>query len=175
MDLGRAPRRGLLVCHTLELLALAIWIGGLVVIMAAVIPAVFNSFGMEPGGRFLTRVFDGYNRAVAAAILVLVSAAAWRIWVHRRSESAVTRPELLLLVVMIGVAAAIGLVLGPESVRLQEQAFAAQEEAVKKAALDAFFRTHAVVRGLYVFNLGLGVALLAVKLKQWMRKEVSTS
>jgi len=175
MDLGRAPRRGLLVCHTLELLALAIWIGGLVVIMAAVIPAVFNSFGMEPGGRFLTRVFDGYNRVVAATILVLVGGAAWRIWVHRGSGSAVTRPELVLLVAMIVVAAAIGLVLGPESVRLQEHAFATQDEAGKKAALDAFFRTHTVVRGLYVFNLGVGIALLAVKLQQWMRKEVATT
>jgi uncharacterized membrane protein len=175
MDLGRAPRRGLLVCHTLELVALAIWVGGLVVIVAAVIPAVFNSFGMEPGGRFLTRVFDGYNRVVGAAILVLVSAAAWRMWVHRGSGSAVTRPELALLVAMIVVAAAIGLVLGPESVRLQEQAFAPQDEAAKKAALDAFFRTHAMIRGLYVFNLGLGIALLAVKLQQWMRKEVATT
>ncbi len=169
MDLGRAPRRGLMVCHTLELVALATWIGGLVVIISAVIPAVFNSFGMEPGGRFLTKVFDGYNRAVAAAILVLVSAAAWRRWVHRGSESAVTRPELLLLVMMIVVAAAIGLVLGPESVRLQERAFAAQDEVAKKAGLEAFFRTHAVVRGLYVFNLGLGIALLAVKARSWTR------
>ena len=175
MDLGRTPRRGLLVCHTLELLALAIWIGGLVVIMAAVIPAVFNSFGMEPGGRFLTRVFDGYNRVVAAAILVLVSAAAWRMVVHRGSGLAATRPELVLLATMIVMAAAIGLVLGPESVRLQEQAFATQDEAGKKAALDAFFRTHAVVRGLYVFNLVLGIALLAVKLQQWMSKEVATT
>ena len=175
MDLGRAPRRGLMVCHTLELVALAIWIGGLVVIMAAVIPAVFNSFGMEPGGRFLTKVFDGYNRVVAAAILVLVSAAAWRMWVHRGSESAVTRFELVLLVMMIVVAAAIGLVLGPESVRLQERAFAAQDEVAKNAGLEAFCQTHAVVRGLYAFNLGLGIALLAVKLKQWMRKEVSTT
>ena len=175
MDLGRAPRRGLMACHTLELVALAVWIGGLVVIMAAVIPAVFNSVGMEPGGRFLTRVFDGYNRVVAAAILVLVGATAWRMWVHPGSGSAVTRPELMLLVVMIVVAAAIGLVLGPESVRLQEQAFATQDEAAKKATLNAFFRTHAVVRGLYVFNLGVGIALLAVKLQQWMRKEDITT
>lgn len=175
MDLGRAPRRGLLACHTLELVALAIWVGGLVVIMAAVIPAVFNSMGMEPGGRFLTRVFDGYNLVVAVAILVLVGAAAWRMVVHPGRGSAVTRPELLLLVAMIVVAAAIGLVLGPESVRLQEQAFATQDEAAKKAALDAFFRTHAVVRGLYMFNLGLGITLLTVKLQQWMKKEVSTT
>ena len=31
-------------------------------IMMVVIPAVFNSFGMEPAGRFLRRVFDGYSQ-----------------------------------------------------------------------------------------------------------------
>lgn len=170
MDPGRAPRRGLLVCHTLELVALATWVGGLVVIISTVIPAVFNSFGMEPAGRFLTRVFDGYNRAVAAAILVLAGAAAWRMWAARGGDTAVSRPELLLLVAMTVLAAVIGLVLGPESVRLQEHAFAAQDEGAKKAALEAFFRTHAVVRGLYLVNLGLGITLLAVKLNHWMRK-----
>lgn len=162
-------------CHTLELVALATWVGGLVVIISAVIPAVFNSFGMELGGRFLTRVFDGYNRAVAAAILVLVGAAAWRMWVHRGSDTAVSRPELLLLVTMILLAAAIGLVLGPESVRLQERAFAAPDEAAKRAAMEAFFRSHMVVRGLYLLNLGLGIALLAVKLNHWMRKDCTTT
>lgn len=168
-------RRILLVWSTLELVALAVWIGGLVVIIATVIPAVFNSFGMEPGGRFLTRVFAGYNRLTAAAIVMLVSASAWRVWastgmasIGGESGMAVRRPEGLLLTVMVIVAALIGLVLGPASVALQEQAFAAEGEVAKQAAYAAFFRTHAVVRGLYVVNLGLGIALLAVKVRGWM-------
>ena len=64
-------RQGLIACITCELLALAVWIGGLLVLVAAVIPAVFNTFGgQDTGGFFLTRAFDGYNR------LVLGSAAA---------------------------------------------------------------------------------------------------
>ena len=41
------------------------------VIMAIVIPAVFNSFGMEPAGRFLRRVFDGYGYLNLGILLLL--------------------------------------------------------------------------------------------------------
>lgn len=168
--MGNGIRRSLRACYTLELVALATWIGGLIVIVGAVIPAVFNSFGMEQGGRFLTRVFDGYNRATVAAILILIASSALRIWAVRRggwSGAGVGRSEGLLLTAMILVAALIILVLGPQSVVLQEEAFAVKEEAAKKAAYAAFFRTHTAVRGLYVLNLGLGIALLSVKVRQW--------
>jgi uncharacterized membrane protein len=170
MTVGRPSRKGLIACHTFEWAALAVWVGGLAVIIGSVIPAVFNSFGMEPGGRFLTKVFDGYNRLTVGAIVILVAAAGWRIWSTRGSSGAatVTRPELVLLSTMILVAALIILWLGPWSVTLQEQAFAAQGEAAKKAAYGAFFRTHTLVRGLYLANLVLGIALMVVKVKRWM-------
>jgi uncharacterized membrane protein len=156
--------------HTVELVALAAWTGGLMVIVGAVIPAVFNAFGMEPGGRFLTRVFDGYNRITTGAIVILVAAAGWRTWSVRNGagRAGVTRPEMVLLSLMILVAASIILWLGPWSVTLQEQAFATQGEEAKKVAYGAFFRTHSFVRGLYLVNLGLGIALLAVKVRGWI-------
>ncbi|MGH7204661.1 MAG: DUF4149 domain-containing protein [Nitrospiraceae bacterium] len=176
MGAPHATGRLLLVCYTVELVALSIWIGGLVVIIGTVVPAVFNSFGMEPGGRFLTRVFEGYNRLVALAIGILISAATWRFWVSARTDrrdAAVSQSEFTLLTVMIGVAALIMLVLWPESVTLQEQAFATQGEAARKAAYGAFFRTHTIVRGLYILNLGLGIALLAVKVRSLLVKRES--
>lgn len=169
---GGGGQRGLVVCSALESVALAVWVGGLIVIIGAVIPAVFNSFGMEPGGRFLTRVFDGYNRLTVAAILVLSGTTGWRVRQSRTDGDSgpvanrVSRTEGILLSLMIALAALIILVLGPASVTLQEQAFAAQGEAAKKAAYDAFFRTHMIVRTLYVVNLGLGIGLLAVKAAQ---------
>jgi uncharacterized membrane protein len=171
MDLN-STARSLWICQTCELIGLAIWIGGLVVIIASVIPAVFNTFGgqMEPAGRFLRRVFDGYNHTVAAASVLLAAGMAWRWWHGRRAGSTVgrpSRPELLLLAVMVGVAAVIVFIFGPHAIQLQEQAFAAQGEAAKKEAYDAFFRSHLIVRGLYILNLGLGVGLLAVKVKHW--------
>jgi len=168
-------QRAILVCTAVEALALAVWIGGLIVIVGAVIPAVFNTFGMEPGGRFLTRVFDGYNRLTVAAIVLLVGAMGWQGWQGRGAAGPVPPPdrlETVLLTLMILSAVLIIAVLGPRTVTLQEQAFAAQAqgEAAKKAAYDAFFRLHMVVRALYLANLGLGMALLTVKIRRWRRE-----
>ena len=163
-------RRALLCCYTLELLSLATWAGGLVVIVSAVIPAVFNSFGMEAGGRFLTKVFDGYNRATVVAIAVLVSCSAARGWWEQTGSTTRgrgARAETILLVIMIVIAISIIGVLGPQSVALQEEAFLTKQEAEKKQAYDAFFRTHTAVRGLYLTNLALGIALMAVKIRNW--------
>ena len=172
-----APR-WIITCYTCELLALAIWVGGLVMIIAAVIPAVFNSFGMEPGGRFLTRVFDGYNRLVLVSAGMLIMSAVLRTTMSRRAavmEAALSRTESAVLVTMIMVAALVIFVLEPSSVRLQEQAFAIKDEAGRKTAYEAFFKSHHVVRGLYVVNLGLAIALVPIKLKHWLtsRKVVS--
>ena len=117
-----------MVFYTCELVALGIWIGGLVVIIASVIPAVFNSFGIEPGGRYLTRVFDGYNRVVMAAIVVMVGAAAFRFWVATyggMTDAVPTKAELTLLGAMIVVVALIVFAIGPELAALQELAFKA--------------------------------------------------
>jgi uncharacterized membrane protein len=165
--------RWLITCYLLELLALAIWIGGLVVIIASVIPAVFNSLGMEAGGRFLTRVFHGYNGLIAVCIVALVGSGACRTWLSIRGgvkAAALTRTELLLLMAMIVVAVLITAGFGPATVQRQEEAFAAQSEAARKAAYEAFFRTHMIVRGLYLLNLGLGIVLTAVKVRTWLKK-----
>ena len=63
-----------------ELLGLTIWIGGLAVILMTVIPAVFNTLGIEQGGRFLRKVFDGYNNLTSAIVILLLSTAALRTW-----------------------------------------------------------------------------------------------
>jgi uncharacterized membrane protein len=155
----------------LELLALAIWVGGLIVIIAAVIPAVFNTLSMEIGGRFLTRVFDGYNRLVliAATALVALGMARWTLKNRPLGEVlGLSAAELTLLAAMVLIAGMIIFVLEPASVSLQEQAFAAKAEGERKAAYDAFFRSHAVVRALYVLNLGVGMAMIPLKVRRML-------
>lgn len=175
MNEPRAFSKRLLVCAVVECLALTVWIGGLIVIIAAVIPAVFNSLGMEPGGRFLTRVFDGYNRVVLVAMAAMGGGIAVRVRAAQAGGSAQAMPgrmEAALFGTMVLVAVLIVTVLGPQSAALQEAAFAAKDETARKGAYDAFFRVHNVVRSLYLVNLGLGVGLLTVKLKSWLRKDV---
>ena len=175
MDEPHAPSKRLLVCAVIECLALAVWIGGLVVIIAAVIPAVFNSFGMEPGGRFLTRVFDGYNRLVLVAMAAMGGAIAIRTWgqqAGRPSQTMSGRTEAIVFGAMVLVAVLIIFILGPHTIALQEEAFGTKDEAARKVAYADFFRLHMVVRGLYIMNLVLGIGLLTVKLKSFLRKEL---
>ena len=147
------------------------WIGGITIILVGVIPAVFNTFGMEEGGRFLRRIFDSYNMLTSAVLLMLTCTAGFRFWKSRRAPGTmlpVSRTEFALLVSLGIVTVLIVLVLGPKAVKLQEAAFATVSQDMKKVAYDAFFRTHMIVRALHLINAGLAVSLLVVKFRQWV-------
>jgi hypothetical protein len=161
-----------------ELCVLTLWVGGLVVIIAVVIPAVFNSFGMEPAGRFLRRVFDGYG-LMNAGILVLLGALAWiryRTFGNNPSYMfSVSSAEWWLLAGMTLVTFSILGVLGPQAVALQEQAFEAISKQEKDLAYAQFFRLHMIVRALHLMNLGLAASLFIVKLcKAIFRRSMAT-
>ena len=156
---------------SLEFLALSVWIGGLIVLVGAVIPAVFNTWGgQESGGFFLTRAFEGYNRLVVVALLLLLGAMGYRQW---RGEAAATvsRSEWILLSAMGGIAGVIILVLHPQAAALQTEAFGLKDEQAKKAAFEAFFRFHKPIRSLYVVNMFLGIWLIVLKLKRSLQQE----
>ena len=114
-------RQGLIACVTCELLALTVWIGGLLVLVAAVIPAVFNTFGgQDTGGFFLTRAFEGYNRLVLGAATVLTLGILWRAWLvqHGMADGEITRTEWLLLGAMLLTAGLITFVLHSQAAGL---------------------------------------------------------
>jgi uncharacterized membrane protein len=162
----RTFRWGLVCCLTLEWLALGVWVGGLLVLIGAVIPAVFNTFGgQDSGGFFLTRAFEGYNRFVIGAMAVL-SAGSWYRWWSGAPAVDVGRGELALLAGMVVIAGIIIVVLHPYAAALQAQAFAVKEEAARKAAFEALFRILMPVRSLYMVNLVLGILLIGIKTKR---------
>ena len=152
----------------MEILALTVWVGGLVSIIAAVIPAVFNTIGMESGGHMLTRTFQGYDRLVLVSAGLIVAGMLVRVFVSGPWTEQIGITELALLATMVVIAMALTFWLTPETARLQELAFSAKEDA-KRAAYDGFFVYHRVARALYIVNLGLGIALLCVKVRKWVR------
>jgi len=159
------PRWGMVGCLTLEWLALAVWVGGMVVLSGAVIPAVFNTFGgQDSGGVFLTRAFEGYHRFVIGAGVILC-AAAWLRWWSGDPTVAVSRGEMIVLAIMVAIAGSIIVVLHPNAAALQAQAFATKDETVKKAALEALFRVLMPIRTLYMINLVLGLLLIGIRSK----------
>jgi uncharacterized membrane protein len=160
---------------SLEFLALGLWVGGLIVLVGAVIPAVFNTFGgQEAGGFFLSRTFEGYNRLVVVALLVLVSAMAYRQW-RGESFAAVSRMEWMVLSAMGGIAGLIILVLHPQAAALQAEAYGLKDEQAKKAAFEAFFRFHKPMQYLYILNMLLGIWLLVIKTKRSLQPEGSAA
>jgi uncharacterized membrane protein len=157
---------GLLCCFTTEWLALGVWIGGMVVLVGAVIPAVFNTFGgQDSGGLFLTRAFEGYHRFVIGAMAVLCAASLYRWW-SGEPVAAVERGEAIVLVLMVAIAGVVILALHPQAAILQAQAFAAQEETAKKVAFESLFRVLMPIRVLDIVNLVLGVLLIGIKSKR---------
>jgi len=143
----------------------------LLALIAAVIPAVFNTFGgQDSGGLFLTRAFEGYHRFVIGALAILC-AALWYRWWSGDPAVAIGRGEMSMLAVMVVTAGIIVVWLHPYAVALQAQAFAEQEEAAKKAAFEALFRILMPVRWLYMVNLSLGILLIGIKAKRSLYRD----
>ena len=158
-------------CLTLEWLALGVWVGGLLVLVGAVIPAVFNSFGgQDSGGFFLTRVFEGYNCFVVGA-MVIMGVTSWYRWWSGDPAVAVGWGEMTLLAGMVAIAGIIVGVLHPYAGALQAHAFAAQGAAERKAAFESLFGILLPVRLLYIVNLILGILLMGIKAKQSLRRD----
>jgi hypothetical protein len=162
----RLPRWGMVGCLALEWLALAVWVGGMVVLSGAVIPAVFNTFGgQDSGGMFLTRAFEGYHRFVIGAGTILCGAL-WYRWWSGDPIIAVGRSEMIVLAVMVMIAGLIIGVMHPNAVALQVQAFATKDGLARKAALEGLFRVLLPIRALYMLNLLLGIVLIGIKAKR---------
>ncbi|RMH37541.1 MAG: DUF4149 domain-containing protein [Nitrospirae bacterium] len=162
--------------YFLEMCGLAVWFGGLFIIIAVVIPAVFNSFGMEPAGRFLRRIFDGYSQVTLGVLMVLGINLAVRSWFSARKATLifpVMKLEYVLITAMLVVTVLIIWVFGPETVALQEAAFQAVTEIEKQTAYDRFFQMHMIVRGLYLTNAGLAVGLFIMKLRQSLMRQLA--
>ena len=138
-------------------------------IIAVLIPTVFSSFGIEPAGRLLRKVFDGYSQMTFGILLFLSSTMAIRFICSHYMASVlfpITLWEITLLGLMALVTFLIVGVLGPQASILQEQAFEATTEQGKTLAYDKFFRFHTAVRALHLVNLGLAVGLFILKLKK---------
>ncbi|MDR4495412.1 MAG: DUF4149 domain-containing protein [Nitrospirales bacterium] len=160
-----------------EVLGLTLWVGGLLVIIGIIIPTVFNSFGMEPAGRFLRKVFDGYGYMNLGILVVLGLSAGLRhrsYGLERHPVLSLSKAELGLLVGMMIATVSIVGVLGPKAVALQELAFEAVSKPEKEAAYADFFRLHMMVRGLHMVNLGMAAALLIMKLRRPVFHSMST-
>jgi uncharacterized membrane protein len=157
------------VCYCLEMLAVSVWIGGLLVLIGAVIPAVFSTIGMQAGARLLSHTFQGFDRlaVIAASVLVLAMAARFRF--SAEAFGKITVVEVAAVGAMLAVVTLLAFYISPETVRLQTLALSSSEGPEKQSAYDAFFRFHWIARALYITNMALGVAVVYVKVRNWTK------
>lgn len=156
----------MVLCRTLEWVALAVWVGGMVVLSGAVVPAVFNTFGgQDSGGMFLTRAFEGYHRFVIGAGAILCATLWYRRW---SGDPIVTvgRSEMIVLAAMMMIAGLMIAVLHPQAAALQAQAFSTKDETTRKTALEGLFRVLLPIRALSMLNLLLGIVLIGIRAKR---------
>lgn len=169
--MSRMSRWGMICCLTLEWLALGVWVGGGVVLIGAVIPAVFNTFGgQDLGGLFVTRAFEGFHRFMIGSLVVLGVALGYRRW-SGNPAMAIGLGELIVLAGMAAITGLIILWLHPTAAVLQAQAFATHEEAAKKEAFEALFRVLKPIRWIYTIDLVLGVLLIGIKAKRSLHRD----
>ncbi len=162
----------------IEMIALTLWVGGLLVLIAVVIPATFNSFGMEPAGRFLRRTFDGFiqlNLGIVCILGVVASLRQFHFGQGKFDLFSVAPLEWWLIGGMALLTLSILLILGPQTVALQEQAFEAISEEEKKVAYDQFFRLHMINRALHLINVGFAASLFIFKLRRMVFHHATTS
>lgn len=156
----------MVLCRTLEWVALAVWVGGMVVLSGAVVPAVFNTFGgQDSGGMFLTRAFEGYHRFVIGAGAILCAT----LWYRRWSGDPIVTvgwSEMIVLAAMVMIAGLMIAVLHPQAAALQAQAFSTKDETTRKTALEGLFRVLLPIRALSMLNLLLGIVLIGIRAKR---------
>ena len=146
----RLPRWGMVGCLALEWVALAVWVGGMVVLSGAVIPAVFNTFGgQDAGGMFLTRAFEGYHRFVIGACAILC-ATLWCRWWSGDPIVEVGRSEMIILAVMVIDRRLHYCGAAPPGRGAPSAGIRDQRRDARKAALEAMFRVLWPIRSLYM-------------------------
>lgn len=125
-----------------HLLALATWLGGILLLSFVVAPAVFGAFGeaeRASAGRVMAAIFPGYYRvgAVCGAALVVTSLLLWRWGVEGSSRwlgGCVTAGVMFALVLYAG------LVVQPRAHALRPQLSRPDASPALKAEFDALHR-----------------------------------
>jgi uncharacterized membrane protein len=146
----------------LHLLALVIWVGGVVFFSFVTAPALFGALPRDMAGRATAAIFPRYYAlgAVCGSVAILTSLVL-RLFAVGGSRMWIA--QVLLLAVMIGLTLVAGLVILPEASRLRLALPALEgtpEHDVARARFGALHGRSVALNGI-VLLLGLGAVFLA--------------
>jgi uncharacterized membrane protein len=133
-------------------LALALWVGAVVVVSFVVAPAVFRALPSETAGAVMGQVFPLYYAFTSGAgVVALVSA--W--WLRRRTNGiGVSTAVVAMLAVMLAATVYAGTVVSPRARALRPALHVEEVDPAVRAEFDALHRRAVQLNGL-VLLLGL--------------------
>ncbi len=151
-------------CYWIELLGMAVWIGGMVILGALVAPTVFNTVKpIEMAGEAMSLVFRKFNGGLVyvCIALVILGFLGKSFLSQRRGRSLWIEGGLLTVMVLSGLY--IGAILGPRMEDLRHIRIADPSNA---AAIVEFNHRHRISETLFSVNLLLGLAVLFIHARE---------
>lgn len=141
-------------------LALAVWIGALVVVSFVVAPVVFQALPSETAGTVMGQVFPiYYGLTMAAGVVALGSAT----WLRRCAGTTRTwRAVLTMLAVMLAATIYAGTVVSPRARTLRPALHREPVDPALRAEFDGLHRRAVQLNGL-VLVLGLSVVAVVAR------------
>jgi hypothetical protein len=137
-------------------LALALWVGAIVVVSFVVAPAVFRAVPSETAGTVMGQVFPLYYAFTSGAGVVAL-ATAW--WLRRLTNGVgVSAAIVAMLVVMLAATVYAGAVVSPRARALRPALHAEPVDAAVRAEFDGLHRRAVQLNGLVLL---LGLATIA--------------
>ncbi len=149
----------LIVANSLQWLALALIIGGMLALGAFTAPVLFKQFARPEAGEAMTVIFRRYDIVITASLIMLLVGEALR-WLTLGSpewRSMFSAGRTIVLVTLLGLLVAGTQVIGPKLETLQKDA----ELHTDSAKMASFQSLHKQSEGIYKFAMLLAVLLLA--------------
>jgi len=152
---------------TVAVLALAIWIGGLVALGACAAPLVFKIVPAPVSGEAMGAVFRRFDLIAISSAIVVLACEAVRIWVREGSATTSERLRGLLAVTAAGAAIYGGVELSPSIVALHA-AGAVRGLGENGVKLD---RIHDLAEAVAKVEVAVGFFLLALHISTLPRQK----
>lgn len=151
-------------CRWIELVGMAVWVGGMLILGALVAPTVFNTVKpIEMAGEAMSLVFRRFNGGlVYVCIALVVFGFLGKYFLsQRRGQSLWIEGGLLTLMVLSGLY--IGFILGPRMEYLRHTRIA---DPSNSTVIIEFDRDHRISVSLFSVNLMLGLAVLFIHARE---------
>lgn len=138
----------------LHLLALALWLGGMVFFSFAAAPSIFKTLDRQTAGIVVGDIFPKYFLMgyISAAVLV------GTLWYMGRGHLSAIRIPFAIALTAAALTFVSGLVVGAKAREIKAQMYATQDNGQKEELRKAFGKIHAVSS---VINLAIMLLLLA--------------